>query len=64
MQINIYRQLTNQTSVLLVQRAQWRRATVILSQSLYFSLPPPPTAVIPVSRPLGTFENKDGHSYR
>ena len=61
-QINIYRLMTNQTPALLVQRAPWTRAAVMLLQSLYFSRPPPPraTCIIPDARPLGTFENQDG----
>ena len=51
--------MTNQKPALLVQRAPWTRAAVMLLQSLYFSRPPPPTAIIPVARPLGTFENQD-----
>ena len=50
-QINIYCLMTNQTPALLVQRAPWTQATVMLLQSLYFSRPPPPTAVIPDARP-------------
>ena len=52
--------MTNQTPALLVQRASWTRAAVMLLQSLYFSRPPPPTAIIPDARPLGTIENQDG----
>ena len=40
-QINIYCLMTNQTPALLVQRAPWTRAAVMLLQSLYFSRPPP-----------------------
>ena len=60
-QINIYCIMTNQTHALLVQRAQWTRAAVMLLQSLYFSRPPPSPlrAIIPDARPLGTFENQD-----
>ena len=61
-QINIYCLMTNQTPALLVQRASWTRAAVMLLQSLYFSRPPPPPpprAIIPDARPLGTFENQD-----
>ena len=58
MQINIYCLMTNQTPALLVQRAPWMRAAVMLLQSLYF---PPPQTIIPDARPLGTFENQDGH---
>ena len=62
MQINIYCLMTNQTPALLVQRAPWMRAAVMLLQSLYFSRPPPPPqTIIPDARPLGTFENQDGH---
>ena len=50
-QINIYCLMTNQTPALLVQRAPWTQATVMLLQSLYFSRPPPPTAIIPDARP-------------
>ena len=35
-QINIYRLMTNQAPALLVQRAPWTRAAVMLLQSLYF----------------------------
>ena len=59
-QINIYCLMTNQTPALLVQRAPWTQAAVMLLQSLYFSRPPPPRAIIPDARPLGTFENQDG----
>ena len=59
-QINIYCLMTNQTPALLVQRAPWTRAAVMLLQSLYFSRPPPPRAIIPDDLPLGTFENQDG----
>ena len=45
-QINIYCLMTNQTSALLVQHAAWTRAAVMLLQSLYFSHPPTPTAII------------------
>ena len=38
-QINIYCLMTNQTPALLVQRAPWTRAAVMLLQSLYFSRP-------------------------
>ena len=34
----------------------------MLLQSLYFSRLPPPRAIIPDARPLGTFENQDGLS--
>ena len=51
--------MANQKPALLVQRAPRTRAAVMLLQSLYFSRPPPPTAIIPASRPLGTFENQD-----
>ena len=60
MQINIYCLMTNQTPALLVQRAPWMRAAVMLLQSLYFSRPRPRT-IISDARPLGTFENQDGH---
>ena len=49
-QINIYCLVTNQTPKLLVQRASWTRATVMLLKSLYFSRPRPPTAIIPDAR--------------
>ena len=52
--------MTNQTPALLVQRASWTQVAVMLLQSLYFSHPPLPTAIIPDARPLGTFENQDG----
>ena len=52
--------MTNQTPALLVLCAPWMQAAVMLLQSLYFSRPPPPTAIIPEARPLGTFENQDG----
>ena len=50
-QINIYCLMTNQTPALLVQRAPWTRAAVMLLQSLYFSrfLPNRP-------RPLSSFD--------
>ena len=51
--------MTNQMPTLQVQRAPWTRAAVMLLQSLYFS--PPPAAIIPDARPLGTFENQDTH---
>ena len=54
--------MTNQTPALLVQRAPWTRAAVTLLQSLDFSHhrpSPPPGAIIPDARPLGTFENQD-----
>ena len=38
-QINIYCLIANQMPALLVQRAQWTWAAVMLVQSLYFSLP-------------------------
>ena len=62
-QINIYCLMTNQTPALLVQCAPWARTAVILLQSLYFSHPPSPRAIIPDARPLGTYalENHDGH---
>ena len=41
-QINIYCLMTNQTPALLVQRAPWTRAAVMLLQFLYFSRPPSP----------------------
>ena len=50
--------MTNQTPALLVQRAPWTQAEVMLLQSLYFSRPPPWT-LIPDARPLGKFENQD-----
>ena len=60
MQINIYCLMTNQTPVLLVQRAPWKQAAVMLLQSFYFSRPPLPRDIIPDTCPLGTFENQDG----
>ena len=53
--------MTNQIPALLVQRAPWTRAAVMLLQSLYFSRPPPhlPRAIIPDARQLGTSENQD-----
>ena len=52
--------MTNQTPVLVVQRAPWMPAAVLLLQSLYFSPPPPsPRAIIRDAHPLGTFENQD-----
>ena len=60
MQINIYCLMTNQTPALLVLCDPRTQAAVMLLQSLYFSRPPPPTAIIPEARPLGTFENQDG----
>ena len=50
-QINIHRLMTNQMPTLLVQRAPWTRAAVMLLQSLYFSRPPLPTprAIIPAT---------------
>ena len=60
-QIIIYCLMTNQMPALLIQRAPWMRAAVMLLQSiLYFSCPPSPTAIIPDARPLGTLENQDG----
>ena len=64
MEINIYCLMTNQMPALLVQHALWMRAAnceLLLLQSLYFSCPPSPTAIIPDACPLGTFENQDGH---
>ena len=52
--------MTNQTPVLLVQRTLWTQDAVMLLQSFYISRPPPPRAIIPDVRPLGTFENQDG----
>ena len=52
--------MTNQTPALLVECASGMRAAVMLLQSLYFSRPPPPRAIIPDACPLGTFENQDG----
>ena len=54
--------MTNQKPALLVQRAPWTRAAVMLLQSLYFSrplLPLPTRAIVPDAAPLGTFENQD-----
>ena len=50
--------MTNQTPALLVQRAPWTRAAVMLLQSLYSS-PPSPRAIIPDARSVGTFKNQD-----
>ena len=64
MKINIYCLMTNQMPVLLVQHTLWTwdgNYKLLLLQSLYFSRPPPPTAIIPYACPLGTFENQDGH---
>ena len=61
-QINISCLMTNQMPALLVQRAPWTRAAVTLLQPLDFSHHrpfPPPGAIIPDARPLGTFENQD-----
>ena len=56
--------MTNQMPALLVLCDPRTQAAVMLLQSLYFSHPPPPTAIIPEARPLGTFENQDGcHSW-
>ena len=52
--------MINQTPALLVECASGMRAAVMLLQSLYFSRPPPPRAIIPDACPLGTFENQDG----
>ena len=52
-EINFYCLMTNQTPALLVQRAPWTRAAVMLLQSLYFSCLPPPRAIMPDARPLG-----------
>ena len=59
-QINIYCLMTNQTPVLLVKCTLWTQDAVMLWQSLYFSRPPPPRAIISDAHPLGTFENQDG----
>ena len=53
--------MTNQMPALLVQRALRTQTAVMLLQSLYLSRPPPPRAIIPDARPIGTFENQDGH---
>ena len=53
-QINICCLITDQTPALLVQHTLWMRAAMILLQSLYFSHPPPPRAIIPDACPLGT----------
>ena len=61
-QINIHCLMTNQRPALLVQRAPWTRAAVLLLQSLYFSRPPPHQSYNPRHPPpfpLGTFENQD-----
>ena len=60
MQINIYCLMTNQISALLVQCALSMRAAMMFLQSLYFFRPPPPSAIIPDTHTLGTFENQDG----
>ena len=36
------------------------RAAMMFLQSLYFFRPPPPSAIIPDTHTLGTFENQDG----
>ena len=59
-QINIYCLMTNQTPALLVRRAPWTRAAEMLLQSLYFSRPPPPTAIIPDPRPPRYIWNSGG----
>ena len=64
MQINIYCLLTNQTPALLVQCTPWTQVAVMLVQSLYFSRPPPPRAIISNTHSLSTFENQDGHHLR
>ena len=51
MQINIYCLMTNQMPALLVQRAMWMRAAVMLLQSLCFSHLTPPRAIIPDAHP-------------
>ena len=53
--------MTNQTPALLVQRAPWTRAAVMLQQSLYFSAPAPSRTIIPDAHPLSTFDNQDSH---
>ena len=58
-QINIYCLMTNQTPALLVQRAPWTEAAVMLLQSLYFSCPSPRAIIIPDFRPISTVENQD-----
>ena len=50
-QINLYCLMTNQMAELLKQRAPWTRVAVMLVQSLYFSRPPPPRAIIPTPAP-------------
>ena len=57
-EINFYCLMTNQTPALLVQRAPWTRAAVMLLQSLYFSRPPPPRPIMPDARLLGTVHLK------
>ena len=52
--------MTNQMPALLVQHALRTQTAVMLLQSLYLSRPPPPRAIIPDARPIGTFENQDG----
>ena len=61
-QINIYCLMTNQMPPLLVQRAPWTRAAVMLLQSLNFSRSPTPRAIIPDACPLDTFENQDSRN--
>ena len=52
-QINIYCLMINQTPALLVQRAPWTRAAVMLLESLYFSRPfPPPPSPPPPHRAI------------
>ena len=60
-EINFYCLMTNQTPASLVQRAPSARAAVMLLQSLYFSCPPPPRAIMPNAHPprYRTFENQD-----
>ena len=57
-EINFYCLMTNQTPALLVQRAPWTRAAVMLLQSLYFSHPSPPRAIMPDTRLLSTVHLK------
>ena len=57
-EINFYCLMTNQTPALLVQRAPWTQAAVMLLQPLYFSHPPPPRAIMPDTRLLSTVHLK------
>ena len=50
-QINIHCLMANYMPALLVQRAPWTQAAVMLLKSLYFPRPPPRTAIFPDARP-------------